>query len=202
MADERAPTTVRLELEEGYRFSVDLGEAFEPIHMDEPPPIGDGSGPSPAAVLGAAVGNCLSASLLYCLRRAHLDVEGLAADVQVTPARDERGRLRIGSIAVRLQPVLPPGSDGRMARCLELFEDFCVVTASVRGGIDVDVAVDPVPAGRPDPASRPSQPDPAGHASQPGQPGQQADLPPPLDRDGGAREESPAGEQGPARTEG
>ena len=190
MADERAPTRVRLELEEGYRFSVDLGEAFEPIHMDEPPPIGDGSGPSPSAVLGAAVGNCLSASLLYCLRRAHLDVEGLVADVQVTPARDERGRLRIGSIAVHLQPALPAGSDGRMARCLELFEDFCVVTASVRSGIDVDVAVDPVPAGQPGPGSQ---------ASQAGQP---ADVPVPLDRGGEAREESPAGEEGPALTEG
>ncbi len=190
MADERAPTRVRLELEEGYRFSVDLGEAFEPIHMDEPPPIGDGSGPSPSAVLGAAVGNCLSASLLYCLRRAHLDVEGLVADVQVTPARDERGRLRIGSIAVRLQPALPAGSDGRMARCLELFEDFCVVTASVRSGIDVDVAVDPVPAGQPGPGS------------QAGQAGQPADVPLPLDRGGEAREESPAGEEGPALTEG
>ena len=196
MADERAPTRVRLELEEGYRFSVDLGEAFEPIHMDEPPPIGDGSGPSPSAVLGAAVGNCLSASLLYCLRRAHLDVEGLVADVQVTPARDERGRLRIGSIAVRLQPALPAGSDGRMARCLELFEDFCVVTASVRSGIDVDVAVDPVPAGQPGPGSQASPPGPGSQAGQP------ADVPLPLDRGGEAREESPAGEEGPALTEG
>lgn len=31
-----------------------------------------------------------------------------------------------------------------MRRCLELFEGFCVVTQSVRRGIDVDVAVEPV----------------------------------------------------------
>ena len=189
MADEHAPTRVRLELEEGYRFSVDLGEAFEPIHMDEPPPIGDGSGPSPSAVLGAAVGNCLSASLLYCLRRAHVEVDGLVADVQVTPARDDRGRLRIGSIAVRLQPVVPDGAEGRMARCLELFEDFCVVTASVRNGIDVDVAVNPLAADQvAPPAAVPAAPP--------------ADQSGSLDLAGAAREESAAGEQGPARTDG
>jgi hypothetical protein len=30
-----------------------------------------------------------------------------------------------------------------MRRCLELFEDFCVVTQSVRRGIDAEVAVAP-----------------------------------------------------------
>jgi len=31
-----------------------------------------------------------------------------------------------------------------MKRCLELFEEYCTVTASVRGGIDVAVEVEPV----------------------------------------------------------
>ena len=144
MVDERGPSLVRLELEERYRFTVDLGETFATLAMDEPAPLGEGSGPNASAVLGAAVGNCLSASLLYCLRRAHVEVEGLTAEVEVTPDRDGRGRLRIGSIAVRLHPVLGEGGEGRVARCLELFEDFCVVTASVRNGIRIDVAVDPV----------------------------------------------------------
>jgi hypothetical protein len=30
-----------------------------------------------------------------------------------------------------------------MQRCLELFEDFCVVTQSVRAGINVEVDVEP-----------------------------------------------------------
>lgn len=135
--------TVRLELEDGYRFRVDLGEGFAPLLMDEPAPLGDGTGPNASAVLAAAMGNCLSASLLYCLRRSRVDVVGLRTEVEVTPERNPEGRLRIGAIRVELHPEVAAGAEGRLGRCLELFEDFCVVTESVRGGIDVAVEVVP-----------------------------------------------------------
>ncbi|MDA8072674.1 MAG: OsmC family protein [Actinomycetota bacterium] len=135
--------TVRLELEDGYRFRVDLGEGFPPLLMDEPAPLGDGAGPNASAMLAAAVGNCLSASLLYCLRRSRIDVTSLRTEAQVVPARNAKGRLRIGSIRVELHPEIATGAEGRLGRCLELFEDFCVVTESVRAGIDVAVEVLP-----------------------------------------------------------
>lgn len=139
---------VRLELEDGYRFLADLGEGLAPILMDEPPPLGQGDGPNASRLLGAAVGNCLSASLLFCLRKARVEVTGLTTEVVVVPVRNDAGRLRIGSIQVVLHPELAGGDgrgagEGRLKRCLELFEDFCVVTASVRGSIDVDVRVEP-----------------------------------------------------------
>jgi hypothetical protein len=34
----------------------------------------------------------------------------------------------------------------RIKRCAEKFEDFCTVTASVREGIDVTVALEPIVA--------------------------------------------------------
>lgn len=141
-AGEAAAAPVRLELESGYRFEVDLGEQFAPLSMDEPPPLGEGTGPNAAAVLAAAVGNCLSASLLYCLRRAHIEIDGLTAEVETTKVRDGRGRLRIGAMRVTLHPEVAGANEHRLGRCLELFEDFCVVTESVRHGIEVAVAVD------------------------------------------------------------
>lgn len=135
--------TVRLELEGGYRFRVHLGEGFAPLLMDEPGPLGDGAGPNASALLAAAVGNCLSASLLYCLRRARIDVVGLRSEAVVTPERNDEGRLRIGSIRVALHPEVAAGAEGRLGRCLELFEEYCVVTESVRAGIDVIVDVAP-----------------------------------------------------------
>ncbi|MDA8311306.1 MAG: OsmC family protein [Actinomycetota bacterium] len=137
---------VRLELEEGYRFRAGFGGGRHELVMDEPPPLGEGSGPNASSVLGAAVGHCLSASLLYCLRKAHVDVQGMAADIEVTLARNDRGRLRVDAVRVQLHPQLAPGTEGRVRRCLELFEDFCVVTEAVREGIRVDVDVDASPA--------------------------------------------------------
>ncbi len=145
VTDDAGTTCVRLDLLEGYRFKADLGRSFEPIIMDEPHPLGSGSGPNASALLAAAVGNCLSASLLYCLRRAHVEVTALHSEVNAKQVRNPAGRLRIGTLEVVLKVTVLPGSEGRIGRCLELFEDFCVVTESVRRGIDVDVdvAIDP-----------------------------------------------------------
>lgn len=144
MSDDPDRAHLHLELEEGYRFSVDLGDGLEHLVMDEPAPLGQGAGPNPSAVLGAAIADCLSASLLYCLRRAHVEVTGMVTDVDVVPTRNADGRLRIGSVAVRVRPVLSAQGAARSARCAEIFEDYCVVTESVRAGIDVEVTVDPV----------------------------------------------------------
>ncbi len=141
----RHTSTVHLELEDGYRVRADFGKGQGVLVMDEPAPLGEGSGPNASAVLAAAVANCLSASLVFCLRKAHVEVKSLDAEVDVTTARNERGRLRVCGLQVRLRPVVAPGQEGRVERCLGLFEDFCVVTEAVRSGIDVEVTVDGLP---------------------------------------------------------
>ena len=134
-----------MELQGDYRFLVDFAQpGVPPLLLDEPEPLGDGDGPNAAKVLAAAVGNCLSASALYCLRRARIDVQGMRTTVNASLSRNEAGRLRVRGIQVHITPVVDAAEHGRMRRCLELFEDFCVVTQSVRGGIEVDVAVEPV----------------------------------------------------------
>ena len=136
--------TFTMDLQDGYRFLVDFDqERVPPLLIDEPEPLGEGVGPNAARVLAAAVGNCLSASALYCLRRAHIDIHGMHTTVSGSLERNDAGRLRIGGIEVRIEPVVEQSEQPRMRRCLELFEDFCVVTASVRHGIQVDVAVAP-----------------------------------------------------------
>lgn len=136
--------SVTLELQDGYRFLVDLGdERFPPLLMDEPPPLGEGVGPNAARVLAASVGNCLSASALFCLRKAHVEVRSMRTTVQVTEERNEQGRLRITGIDVVLHPQVAAEDLPRMGRCLEIFEDYCVVTQSVRGGIAVRATVEP-----------------------------------------------------------
>lgn len=138
--------SVALSLTDGYHFRAAFGlDGVPPLELDEPPPLGDGRGPNAARVLASAIGNCLAASLLYCLRRARIDVLGMDARVDGELVRNERGRLRIGNVRVKLEPRVPPEQRERMERCVGLFEDFCIVTQSVRDGIDVSVDVQPVP---------------------------------------------------------
>ena len=138
------PPTITIRREGGFRFRVRFDhERMRDIVTDEPPPLGTGSAPNPPALLGAAVGSCLASSLLFCLQKAHLEVHDLEADVEVRTARNEQGRLRISDIQVVLAPGVNPGVSLKSNRCLELFESFCVVTESVRNGIDVRVTVEP-----------------------------------------------------------
>jgi len=134
-------------LHDDYMQVVEFGmDGVTPLVVDETRPLGAERGPNPARLLGAAVGGCLGASLLYCLRKARVEVKDLRTTVEGTMVRSDRGRLRIGALRVRLAPSVPQAGDrARMARCLDLFEDFCVVTQSVREGIDVAVQVEPRP---------------------------------------------------------
>ena len=134
---------ITLTLDKGYEFlaTFDRWPDLPALRVDEPPPLGEAHGPNPAALLATAVGNCLAASLLFCLRRSRVEVRGLTAHVTVRVARNDKGRLRIGGVGVELVPALASEAAGRLQRCAEMFEDFCVVTESVRHGIPVTVSL-------------------------------------------------------------
>lgn len=134
--------TISLRQLEDFRFEVRFDkEQYGALHMDEPEPLGSDTAPNASRVLAAAIGNCLSASLLFCTRKARVELGPMETRVHVQLGRNERGRLRIASVEVDIDPHFPPGEREKAARCLELFEDFCVVTQSVRDGIPVTVRV-------------------------------------------------------------
>jgi uncharacterized OsmC-like protein len=142
MADQKTHhVTVRLT--SGYRFQAEFSDlpGKPVIALDEPPPLGEGAAPNAAAVLGAAVGNCLAASFTYCLRKARLAPAGVRVDVTTHVNRDDRGRHRISGIEVQITPEFDAAGPAHVDRCAALFEDFCTVTASVRRGIPVQVSL-------------------------------------------------------------
>ena len=129
---------------EKFRFLVDFNQDGVPdLVTDELIPLGDSTGPNPARLLAAAVGNCLSASFLFCLNKAHVDVQGIKCIVEGEMQRNEKGRLRISELRVRIEPGIDDTDLERIGRCVNLFEDFCIVTESVRSGIDVLVEIAP-----------------------------------------------------------
>lgn len=139
---ENGTFSVRLERLQNYEFMAAFDwKHLAPIKLDEPEPLGSGSGPNAARLLGAAVGNCLSASLLFCLEKAKVEVKSVKTEVTGTLQRNERGRMRIGRLDVHLIVDLAAENFQRISRCLDLFEDYCVVTGSVRKSISISVLV-------------------------------------------------------------
>jgi uncharacterized OsmC-like protein len=144
--DERR-FVVRLARRQNYEFAAGFDEVDAPeLVIDEPAPLGGGHGPNASRVLGAAVGHCLAASLLFCLAKARVSVADLDVRVEGTVARNDAGRLRLTGLSVTLSPALAPADRERIKRCVDLFEDFCIVTGSVRQGVPVRVEVTPIDA--------------------------------------------------------
>jgi len=140
------PRFARVHLERGEKFHFtasfpDLPHAAS-MTVDEQPPLGDGLGPNPAGLLATALGTCLSSSLVFCLSKAHIDPTSVRADVTAQIVRNDRGRFRIGGVDVDIAFEVDAQDAARVERCHQLFEDFCIVTESVRQGIPVNVRVD------------------------------------------------------------
>ena len=142
MGDEVGRFTVRMEHLEGYEYNVKFDwPQSDDLLMDEPAPLGGQKGPNAVRLLAAAVGNCLSASLMFCNAKHEPPDGAVQTEVECTMVRDERRRMRLGNMDVRITVAGDLEQSARMKRCLDLFEDFCVVTESVRNGIPVHVKV-------------------------------------------------------------
>ena len=136
--------TIRLTItqESDYEFRVRFDDTtLAELVADESPPLGRGAGPDPARLLAAAIGNCLSASLLFALRKFKNEPGKIVTQVRAEHVRNEQKRLRIGRIAVEI--ALPEAAAGyaQLDRILAQFEAFCTVTESVRAGVPVEVSV-------------------------------------------------------------
>ncbi len=127
MSDE-IKTTVGLQLHEEMIFRCDLGEMkVKDCYIDEKHKSEEEMwGPNPSRMLGMAVTGCLSASF--------------TATAEVIIKRNAKGFWRIGKINVEITPKIDtPEMQKRADLCRKMFEDYCIVTQSVREGIDIDV---------------------------------------------------------------
>ncbi len=131
---------VDLQRVEKFRFRVSFGSDIADLFVDEPPPLGSGSGPDASRLLAAAIGNCLSASLTLCLSKSRIEIASLGTEVVLTIGRNAAGRLRIvrGDVRITLSASAAPE---RLRHCLQMFEDYCTVTASVRQAFPISVVV-------------------------------------------------------------
>ena len=132
---------IQLTQKQDYRFQIAFGGEVPDLTGDEPPPLGAGMGPSPVQLLAAAVGSCLSDSLLFALRKFKQSPEPMRCEVQADVGPNPEGRMRV----LRMKAVLTLGVAAdqleHLERALDQFEEFCTVTQSVRASIEVSVEV-------------------------------------------------------------
>ena len=133
--------TFTLEQQEDFAFLIRFDKDIPPLLADEPPPLGKDAGPNPSRLLAASVANCLSASLLFALRKFKNTPGEITTSVTAHMERNEEKRLRVGSVDVMIQVDSPADSLEHLDRVLAQFEDFCIVTQSVRNGFPVNVMV-------------------------------------------------------------
>lgn len=133
--------TVEFTQQHDYRFDIHFGQDIPVLTSDEPAPLGTGQGPSPVQLLCAAVGNCLSDSLLFALRKFKQSPEPLRCTVQANVGRNADNRLRVLQINATLRLGVPAAQLEHLERVLAQFEAYCTVTQSISQGIPVTLQV-------------------------------------------------------------
>ncbi len=133
--------TVKLKQEQDFRFAIHFAEGMPVLYADESPPLGAGAGPNPAQLLAAAVGNCMSDSLLFALRKFKQHPEPIQTEATATIDRNAENRLRVQNINVKLTLGAAASNLAHLDRALDQFEEFCTVGQSVRQGIPLAIEV-------------------------------------------------------------
>lgn len=132
---------VLLRQQQDFQLEIDFGEGKPRLLGDEGPPLGQGAGPTPVQLLAAAVGNCLSDSLLFALRKFKQAPEPISCEVTAEIGRNAENRLRVLGLDVALKLGVPAAQLEHLDRVLVQFESFCTVGASVAQGIPLNVTV-------------------------------------------------------------
>lgn len=140
MSEEKS-VSLTLEQIENYRFRAHYENGVPDLISDEPAPLGSGQGQSPVQLLATAIGNCLTDSLLFALRKFKQNAEPLRTSVSAKVGRNDKGRLRVLEIEASIHLGVRATELQHVERILGQFESFCTVTQSVAQGLPVKLSV-------------------------------------------------------------
>jgi uncharacterized OsmC-like protein len=132
---------ITLRQQKDYQFDVDFGGGIPVLVADEPAPLGSGQGPSPVQLLAAAVGNCLSDSLLFALRKFKQAPEPVGCTVTAEVGRNDQNRLRVLKMTAVLGWGLLRRRCSTWTGCWTNLKAYCTVTQSVGLGIAIELQV-------------------------------------------------------------
>lgn len=122
------------------------GATYE-VSSDEPEPMGTETAPSPVTYLFHSLVSCQLTALSKCLQKARIEEYQISAEASFR-FREEEGPeemgqaagLRADHIDVDLTLNVPEDQESRAQRCLEVFDQGCLVGQSLRAGVDYATA--------------------------------------------------------------
>ena len=113
------------------------------LGLDESPPLGHGWGPSPAHLLGSALGACLAAALLHELRDRGIEVADLRTEVSGNVRTDTLGERHLANLSVRLSPVLARRTDVERMPAPDRLAERSMIADSIRTDLGLWIAITP-----------------------------------------------------------
>lgn len=142
MNEDKMEYKIQARRESDYQFTIDFGlENVPSLLVDEDPPLGNADGPDPSRLLAAAVSHCMASSFLFCMGKSKATVGKVEIQTNIKFGRNENGRLRIMGIELSIDAEISEDERSKLERCRGIFENFCTVSQSIRGGIPIDVKI-------------------------------------------------------------
>jgi len=136
---------VGIRLEEEMIFKCDLGQIkMENLFIDEQHKKSkDKIGPNPSKLLALSVLGCMAASFAVCLQKKNFLLSDFEAKAVITSIRNEKGFWRLKKIDIKLNPKIDnPKMHKRVNQCKKIFEQFCIISESLREGIEINTIFD------------------------------------------------------------
>ena len=143
MSDE-IKTHLKLNWEKDLIFKLDMGKVKTGNFLiDDTNKGADKIGPNPSRLLASAVMGCMCASLLFCIGKKNLSFDDFEAEAEITTFKNEKNFWRVKEINIKM---IPKTNDEavikRLKQCEKMFEEYCVITQSVREGITINLDLD------------------------------------------------------------
>jgi organic hydroperoxide reductase OsmC/OhrA len=132
---------VELDHQGRYSFLARFVSEEGDLEMNEPEPLGPGGGPEGVSLLAAAAGYCMSASLVFCMRKVRAEPKGMRTEARAHLHRVEKRLRRVTSVELDIHVELDEGKRTAFERCLRHFTEFCIVTESIRGAFPIMIRV-------------------------------------------------------------
>ncbi len=138
-----ADHVVELDHKGGYNFTARFVSESGRLEMDEPEPLGEGApwGPEGVSLLTGGAGYCMTASLVFCLNKVRVPVEGLSTRATARLKRVERRLRRLDGLEIDITVKVAEEHRKAFERCLGHFTEFCIVTESIQGAFPITIRV-------------------------------------------------------------